>query len=140
LRDDLDFHPVHREKALHIAQAGGVGLYADRRAVQLQHAAVSLVPPDHQPLAVEITGGHEIHAVSGIAAQGPGGVAGQQVDFVLRQGIEALLVVQRDVFDPLGIAQYGRRGGTADVDVHAAPAAVGLFLGKPRHVAIDPAT
>ena len=72
----------------------------------------------------------EVKTEAGVAGEGPGGVARQDVDFAGLQGGEALLGGERRVAVFLGVAEERRGDGSAEIDVDAAPLAVAIGLGE----------
>ena len=108
---------------------GGALLNADRRAVELERGIDAELLAHYEALPViEIDAGEE-HA-GGFARQRPGGVAHQHVDFARRQDGRAVLGVDRQELDLVGIVEDGGRDRPAFVDVEPLPDA--LIVGQPK--------
>src|SRR5690606_20310071 len=81
----------------------------------------------------------EVEAEAGIATDGPGGVARQDVDLAGLQRRKALLGSERRIADLGRIAEYRGRDGAAHVDVDATPHAFGVGLREAGKSAVDAA-
>ena len=93
---------------------------------------------DQEALPIEEGDGGEVKAQRGIAAQGPRGVARQQVHLVGFQRGETLLGVERHVAHLVGVAQGAGGHGPADVHVQPLPLPLGIGRGKAGHAGADP--
>ena len=96
---------------------GGAGLHADGGAVELLGAGHAGFLRHHEALAVIVIHRREIEAEIGLAQQGPGGVAGQDIDLARLQQGEALLRRRRHELGLARVAQHGGGDGAADIDV-----------------------
>src|SRR5262249_11886799 len=85
----------------------------------------------------------EVEAERGVAHDGPGGVAREDVHFARLQRGEALLRGERRVAHLVRVAEHRRGHGAAEIDVEAAPDALRIRLreaGKARvHAALQEA-
>ena len=116
----LEGHLVRAEVVGEVELGGGARLHADRGAVQLLGALHVEAAVHHEALAVVVVHADEVEAEAGVARDGPGGVARQDVHFARLQRGEALLRGERRVAHLVGVAEH--RGGdrAAQVDVDAA--------------------
>src|SRR4051812_38329274 len=132
LLDDhrLEAHLVGAEVVGEVELGGGAGLHADGGAVQLLGALHAELLGYHEALAVVVVDAGEVEAERGVALQGVGGVARQDVDLARLQRGKALLRRCRHVLDLLRIAEQRRRDGAADIDVEAGPLALVVLLGE----------
>jgi hypothetical protein len=80
-----------------------------------------------------------VQAQRGVAVQGPGGVARQDVDFTGLQHGKTLRGVQGGPFDLVGIAQHGGGHGLAHVHVQTGPVALAVRSGKAGQAGVDAA-
>ncbi|MPL95813.1 hypothetical protein SDC9_41985 [bioreactor metagenome] len=138
-RDRLIGHVVRLEIVGEVHLGGGAGLDADRGAVELLGGGDAAVLAHHEALAVVVVHAGEIHLQIGIAREGPGAVAGKQVDLARGQRGEAGLAGGRHVFDLRRVAQDRGRDGLADRDVEARPVAVGIGSGEAHEAGVHAA-
>src|SRR5687767_15390270 len=97
-----------------------------RSAVQLFRALHVELLRHHEALADVVVHADEVEAEAGVAGDGPGGVAREDVDLARLHRGEALLRGQRGVAHLVRIAEYRRGDRAAEVDVDAAPDPLGV--------------
>jgi hypothetical protein len=127
------------EPVAQVQLAGRARLDADLGAGQFGGALQVKIPGRQEALTVVVADPGEIDALAGVAAEGPAGVARQQVHLAGLQGGEALVVGQGDEGDPLRTAQHRGGQGAAEVDVEAGPAAGPVLVGESGQPRIDAA-
>lgn len=126
--------PKHERSIL-----GGVLDDANLRAVEVGNRLYCALRADQNTLCAVDKGAGEDQAEGDFTAQGPGGVARQDVHLAAHQGREPGQCRQGLVGDPLGVAHDGGRDGTAEIHVQAAPAPVAVLLGKTGNAGADAA-
>ena len=102
----------------------GAGLDADGCAVQFLGRGNAEVFLHHEALTVIVVDGDEIELEVVVAAEGPGRVADQKVDFARSQRGEAGFARGRDELDLGRVTQNSGGNGTAQIDVKAGPVVV----------------
>src|SRR6266404_3695852 len=127
----LELHVVGAEIVGEVELGRRPGLQADGGAVQLLHALDVRLFRHHEALAVIVVDADEVEPEAGVPRQGPGGVAREEVDLARLQRGEALLRGERRIAHLARIAEYRRGDRAAQVDVDAAPHALGIGLREP---------
>src|SRR5690606_20001692 len=130
--DRVVLHVVGFEIIGQIELGRGAGLHADRRAGKLERGidARQLLGVDHEALAVIVVDAREVQTERGVAADRPGRVARQQIDFAGLQSRETLGRVGRHEGDLGGVIEDGGRDGAAEVGVEAGPLTLVVGRGK----------
>jgi hypothetical protein len=137
--DRLVLHAVGAEVVGDVLLAGGAGLHAHGRAVELVDVVDLQLLRHHEALAVVVVDAGEDDAERRVARQRPGAVARQHVDLAGLQRGEALLRVERHVLHLVGVLENGRGDGAAEVDVEARPLALAVGRRKARPRGVDTA-
>jgi len=127
----LELHVVGAEVVGEVEFGRRPGLQADGGAVQLLRALDVRLFRHHEALAVIIVDADEVEPEAGVPRQGPGGVAREEVHLARLQRGEALLRGERRIAHLVRIAEYGCGDRAAQVDVDAAPHALGVGLREP---------
>ena len=122
----LELHLVGAKVVGKVELGGGALLHADGGAVEFERRTHLQRPAHHEALAVEVGDGDEIEPERGIARQGPGGVARQNVDLARLQRGKAVLGGQRYELDLGRIVEDRGRYGAAEIDVEPGPVALGI--------------
>ena len=127
--DELILHAVGAEEVGDIELGGGAGVCADGDAVQFQGAGDADFFGHEHSLSVVVVDAGEF-AVGDVAAHGPGGVAGEDVDFAGLEGGEALFGGKRCDLEFGGVAEDGGGDGAAQVHIQPGPVAGVVEHGK----------
>ena len=135
--DRLEVHVVGAEVIGKVQRRGGAGLNTDRSAVQLLGRADAKRARHHEALTVIVVHTGEFDLQLGIAREGPGGIARQQIDLAPRQVGEAILSAHGAELHLAGVAQDCRRDGLAERDIEAGPVAVRIGRGEADQPGID---
>src|SRR5689334_8788278 len=137
--DRLVLHVVRAEVVGDVLLARRPGLHADGRAVHLLGARDAQLLRDHEALAVVVVDAGEDDPERRVARQRPGAVAREDVDLARLQRSEALLRVERNELDLVGVVQD--RGGDrlAEIDVEAGPLALAVGVREARPGGVDSA-
>ena len=136
----LVFHLVGLEVVGQVEFGGGAALHADSGARQFQRRFHAKLLAGHESLAVIIVDGAEVEAELRVAADRPGGVARQKIDFARLKRRKAILGRKRRIFHLGRIAENGSGDGFAVIDVEAGPVAAAVLRGKTEQAgAVDAA-
>ena len=114
----------------------GARLDADGCTIQLLGRGNAQILLHHEALAVIVVHGDEIELEVGIARIGPGGVAGQQIDFARLQRRKAGLAGQGNELHLGRIAQDRSGDGAAQIDIKAGPVARRVRGAKTRQAGV----
>ena len=140
-RNRLVADVVLAEEVRQVQLGRGAGLDADGRAIEFLGRADPHVLGNHEALTVIVVHADEFELQVDIAREGPGGVAGQQIDLARGQRGKPRLAGGGDEFDGRRIVQHGGGDGAADADVKTVPVAVGVGGGKAhqarRHATVE---